>query len=46
MELTYTKQYKKLDDKDIKFLKDLLGEDRVFTGKDINDDFRDRKSVV
>ncbi|AND84830.1 FAD-binding protein [Clostridium tyrobutyricum] len=39
MELTYTKQYKKLDDKDIKFLKDLLGEDRVFTGKDINDDF-------
>ncbi|MBV4419464.1 FAD-binding oxidoreductase [Clostridium tyrobutyricum] len=39
MELTYTKQYKKLDDKDVKFLKNLLGEDRVFTGKDINDDF-------
>lgn len=39
MELTYTKQYKKLDDKDVKFLKDLLGEDRVFTGKDINEDF-------
>jgi glycolate oxidase len=39
MGLTCTNQYKKLDDKDVKFLKDLLGEDRVFIGKDINEDF-------
>ncbi|WP_446899599.1 FAD-binding oxidoreductase [Clostridium sp. LBM24168] len=39
MELTYTEKYKKLDDNDIKFLVDLLGQDRVFTGKDINDDY-------
>jgi FAD/FMN-containing dehydrogenases len=32
-------QYKKLDEKDIKFLVELLGEDRVFTGEDINEDF-------
>ncbi|MBV7276336.1 FAD-binding oxidoreductase [Clostridium sp. PL3] len=32
-------QYKKLDQNDIKFLVDLLGEDRVFTGENINEDF-------
>lgn len=32
-------QYKKLDEKDVKFLVELLGEDRVFTGEDINEDF-------
>lgn len=32
-------EYKKLEDMDIKFLVELLGEDRVFTGEDINDDF-------
>ncbi|MBA5851905.1 FAD-binding protein [Clostridium sp. cel8] len=39
MELTYTTKYKKLDENDVKFLVDLLGEDRVFTGEDINDDY-------
>lgn len=32
-------QYKKLDEKDIKFLVELLGEDRVFIGENINEDF-------
>ncbi|MBI6871453.1 FAD-binding oxidoreductase [Clostridium aciditolerans] len=32
-------QYKKLDEKDIKFLIELLGEDRVFIGENINEDF-------
>ncbi|KZL91161.1 FAD-binding oxidoreductase [Clostridium magnum] len=32
-------EYKKLDEKDVKFLVELLGEDRVFTGEDINEDF-------
>ncbi len=32
-------EYKKLEDMDVKFLVELLGEDRVFTGEDINDDF-------
>ncbi|MCI1944136.1 FAD-binding oxidoreductase [Clostridium luticellarii] len=32
-------KYKKLDNNDIKFLVDLLGEDRVFTGENINDDY-------
>jgi glycolate oxidase len=32
-------QYKKLDEKDIKFLVELLGEDRVFTGEGINEDY-------
>ncbi len=33
------KKYKKLDDNDVKFLVDLLGEERVFTGENINDDY-------
>lgn len=32
-------QYKKLDEKDVKFLIEVLGEDRVFTGENINEDF-------
>lgn len=32
-------QYKKIDENDISFLVDLLGEDRVFTGENINEDF-------
>lgn len=32
-------QYKKLDEKDIKFLVELLGEDRVYTGEAINEDY-------
>ena len=32
-------QYKKLEEKDIKFLIGLLGEDRVFTGEAINEDY-------
>lgn len=32
-------QYKKLGEKDIKFLIELLGEDRVFIGENINEDF-------
>jgi len=32
-------QYKKLDEKDIKFLVELLGEDRVYTGEGINEDY-------
>lgn len=36
---TCVQKYKKLDDNDIKFLVDLLGQERVFTGKDISDDF-------
>ncbi len=32
-------QYKKLDEKDMKFLIELLGEDRVFIGENINEDF-------
>ncbi|GLC32538.1 FAD-binding oxidoreductase [Clostridium omnivorum] len=32
-------EYKKLHEKDINFLIELLGEDRVFTGKNINEDY-------
>jgi glycolate oxidase len=32
-------KYKKLNSDDIKFLVDLLGKDRVFTGENINDDY-------
>ena len=39
MESNSIKQYNKLDEKDIKFLVELLGEDRVFTGEDINEDY-------
>lgn len=31
--------YKKIDEKDINFLVELLGEDRVYTGEDINEDY-------
>lgn len=34
-----TNQYKKLEEKDIKFLIELLGEDRVYTGEAINEDY-------
>jgi glycolate oxidase len=34
-----TNQYKKLDEKDVKFLVELLGEDRVFTGENVSEDF-------
>ncbi|QAT39904.1 FAD-linked oxidase C-terminal domain-containing protein [Clostridium sp. JN-9] len=39
MACTCSNEYKKLDEKDVKFLIDLLGEDRVYTGENINDDF-------
>lgn len=39
MECNSTNQYKILDEKDIKFLADLLGEDRIYTGVNINEDF-------
>jgi glycolate oxidase len=39
MECMCNKEYKKLDEKDVKFLVELLGEERVFTGKNINEDF-------
>jgi glycolate oxidase len=39
MESNSIKQYNKLDEKDIEFLVELLGEDRVFTGEDINEDY-------
>ncbi|WP_411679537.1 FAD-binding oxidoreductase [Clostridium thailandense] len=39
MECNCAKQYKKLDQNDIKFLVELLGEDRVFIGENINEDF-------
>jgi glycolate oxidase len=39
MECVCNKEYKKLDEKDVKFLVELLGEERVFTGKNINEDF-------
>lgn len=32
-------QYKHLDDKDVKFLNDVLGNDKVFTGDNIQEDF-------
>ncbi|MEY7999968.1 FAD-binding oxidoreductase [Clostridium sp. Mt-5] len=32
-------RYKKLDNNDIKFFVDLLGQDRVFTGENINEDY-------
>jgi glycolate oxidase len=31
--------YKKIDEKDINFLVELLGKDRVYTGEDINEDY-------
>jgi glycolate oxidase len=34
-----TNQYKKLEEEDIKFLIELLGEDRVYTGEAINEDY-------
>ncbi len=34
-----SKVYKKIDDKDLKFLTDLLGCDRVFTGSNISEDY-------
>ncbi|AKA69608.1 FAD-binding oxidoreductase [Clostridium scatologenes] len=39
MECLCNKEYKKLDKKDIDFLIDILGEDRVYTGENINEDF-------
>ncbi len=39
MECLCNKEYKKLEGKDIKFLRDLLGEERVFIGEDISEDF-------
>ncbi|MCE5328744.1 FAD-binding protein [bacterium] len=33
------KVYKKIDDSDIKFLQDLLGSERVFSGSNINEDY-------
>lgn len=32
-------RYKRIDEKDIEFLKSVLGEDRVFVGEDISEDF-------
>ncbi len=32
-------EYKKLDVKDIEFLKSVAGQDRVYTGEDINEDY-------
>lgn len=32
-------KYKKIDEKDIEYLKSVLGEDRVFVGEDISEDF-------
>lgn len=31
--------YKKIENKDIEYLKSILGKDRVFVGKEINEDF-------
>ncbi|NMM63120.1 FAD-binding oxidoreductase [Clostridium sp. P21] len=39
MECLCNKEYKKLDKKDIDFLIDILGEDRVYTGENISEDF-------
>jgi len=35
----YSNQYKTIDKKDVEFLTALLGEERVFTGENINEDF-------
>ncbi len=32
-------EYKKLDVKDIEFLKSVAGQERVYTGEDINEDY-------